>query len=171
VWSTGVKQVKLIEQLPDSISKSRGGRLQVDSHLRVLANSSSSSSSTADSNSDVVAHYSESPVAGGSVFALGDCACDSVKPLPALAQVASQQGKYIARTLNRHYDQVVAPVSAQVIQEAPRFKYSHLGSLASVGDWKGVFDSTNIDKAPNGECSLSSDPQKKMLLSEIYCVS
>lgn len=66
-------------------------------------------------------------------------------------QVASQQGKYIARTLNTHYEEVVNPMNAQVIQHAPRFKYSHLGSLASVGEWKGVFDSTNIDKSAGGK--------------------
>lgn len=46
--------------------------------------------------------------AEGSIFALGDCACFPDSPLPATAQVASQQGEFLAKLLSRQYD-----VSAQ----------------------------------------------------------
>lgn len=36
----------------------------------------------------------------GKVFALGDCACNQGGPLPATAQVAAQQGEFLAHTLN-----------------------------------------------------------------------
>ena len=38
------------------------------------------------------------------VIALGDCSCIQDLPLPATAQVAAQQGAYLARLLNREYD-------------------------------------------------------------------
>lgn len=74
VWSTGIKQVPLIEQLDDKeVAKhSRGKRLKLDTHLRVLAKEG---------------EKENVPLGGGTVFAMGDCAADSVKPLPALAQV------------------------------------------------------------------------------------
>ncbi|CAN0315688.1 unnamed protein product, partial [Hapterophycus canaliculatus] len=39
-----------------------------------------------------------------SVFALGDCAVISDKPLPQTAQVASQQGAYLARLFSRGFE-------------------------------------------------------------------
>lgn len=70
VWSTGIKQVPLIQNIPaDLVSKFPNGRLKVDSHLRLLQQGK------------------DLPIGDGSVFAIGDCAGDSVKPLPPLAQV------------------------------------------------------------------------------------
>jgi len=40
----------------------------------------------------------------GIVFALGDCSCNTNNQLPATAQVASQQGEYLARLLSQNYD-------------------------------------------------------------------
>ena len=51
-------------------------------------------------------------------------------------KVANQQGIYLAAALNG--DKLLGP------QKPEPFKYQHLGSMASVGDWKGVYDSTNI---------------------------
>jgi NADH dehydrogenase FAD-containing subunit len=36
----------------------------------------------------------------GKIFAIGDCACNQGGPLPATAQVAAQQGEFLAHTLN-----------------------------------------------------------------------
>ena len=95
VWSTGVKQVPLIQNLSADIAKARGGRLMVDSHLRVLRSLPPAEESPPSGKSTVHGTSAEGgvrslptlPVGDGSVFALGDCACDSVKPLPPLAQV------------------------------------------------------------------------------------
>jgi NADH:ubiquinone reductase (non-electrogenic) len=38
------------------------------------------------------------------IIALGDCSCIQDLPLPATAQVAAQQGAYLARLFNREYD-------------------------------------------------------------------
>ena len=73
VWSTGLKQVPLIESLPSEVARHRNHRVMVDDKLQILK--------TQDNNGDNI------PYAPGSVFALGDCAGDQRVPLPALAQV------------------------------------------------------------------------------------
>ncbi|RYG99048.1 hypothetical protein EON65_50725 [archaeon] len=124
VWSTGIKQVPLVENLPEAIVKKfHNRRLMVDKNLRLLSPHTGH------------AHHN--------VFALGDCAGDQDKPLPALAQVASQQAQYIARVINNS--------SVQDIQGGyvSGFKYAHLGSMANVGEWKGIYDSPSVGK---GSC-------------------
>ena len=76
VWSTGIKQVPCVEKIDSTIvMKNRGGRLEIDSRLRLLGVTNGSSSTR-----DLI--QSSAPV-----FAIGDCAADATKPLPALAQV------------------------------------------------------------------------------------
>lgn len=66
------------------------------------------------------------------VYALGDCASTG---LPQTAQVAQQQAKYLAKSLN---------LLAKGQKPKP-FKYNHIFSLAYVGGWKGlVDDSKNV---------------------------
>lgn len=76
VWSTGVKQVPLIRNLPPLVSKTQGGRVKIDQHLRVLT------------EQKVEGATSLVPICEGTVFAIGDCAADSIRPLPTLAQVS-----------------------------------------------------------------------------------
>lgn len=75
VWSTGIKQVELVQRAAEVVASSANKRLLVDGHLRVLQK---------HSDNEAIPSL---PVAGGSVFALGDCGCDVNRPLPALAQV------------------------------------------------------------------------------------
>jgi NADH dehydrogenase/NADH:ubiquinone reductase (non-electrogenic) len=149
VWSTGIKQVPLVELLPDSIvAKHARGRLRVDAHLRLLGPSA--------------------PVGSGNIFAMGDCAGDSVKPLPALAQVASQQGIYLAKLLNEYGLDVVRRFNADLpppspsssAKAIPPFRYQHFGSMASVGEWKGVFDSPSFDA---GDSHYQAPPVQGLL--------
>lgn len=90
VWSTGVKQIPLIDRLVN-VKKSKNGRLIVNEFLRLK-----------DLDGNVI----------DSVYGMGDCAAYKEKPLPQLAQVASQQGIYIAKLFNGSID-------------SP-FKYQHL---------------------------------------------
>ncbi|ORX90509.1 nucleotide-binding domain-containing protein [Basidiobolus meristosporus CBS 931.73] len=54
--------------------------------------------------------------------------------LPATAQVASQQGKYMARKLNSLASRADnAPFGVEADDQYPPFHYSHLGSLAYIG--------------------------------------
>ncbi|KAJ0083418.1 hypothetical protein Patl1_31087 [Pistacia atlantica] len=79
------------------------------------------------------------------VFAIGDCSgyLDSTgKPvLPALAQVAERQGKYLASLLNKigkagggHAN------SAKDMDFGDPFVYKHLGSMATLGRHKALVD-------------------------------
>lgn len=83
VWSTGIKQTLLIENISSSVvAKSKNGRLCLDKYLHVLQ--------PAPVTKEVVGNTAgavHAPIANGSVFAMGDCAGDVVRPLPALAQV------------------------------------------------------------------------------------
>uniref|UniRef100_A0A7S3QLS1 NADH:ubiquinone reductase (non-electrogenic) n=1 Tax=Dunaliella tertiolecta TaxID=3047 RepID=A0A7S3QLS1_DUNTE len=65
-----------------------------------------------------------------------------LRALPATAQVARQQGLYLAKTLSRHRitgDPRTGDVEALKSAEEP-FKYSHKGSAAYVGQDNAVFD-------------------------------
>lgn len=62
-----------------------------------------------------------------------------LKSLPATAQVASQQGKYLGRLLSQTNGEVLTQSKAELEKKglAP-FEYHHLGSFAYVGDNKAV---------------------------------
>ena len=98
VWSTGNTALDMVRSL--GLPLSRDGRILVDDSLKVTGKNN--------------------------VFALGDCAVSHSQPLAMLAQVANQQGKYLARTLNKD-------------QEKP-FRYVFMGSMAQLGSWNAVAD-------------------------------
>lgn len=88
VWAAGNGPLPITLQLIDVLGKEgfqaeaqsmARGRLAVDSWLRVL-------------NGD------------GSIFSFGDCSCITAGQLPATAQVASQQGEYLARLFSMNYN-------------------------------------------------------------------
>ncbi len=65
------------------------------------------------------------------IFVLGDAACAMDKygkPLPALAPVAVQQGRYVARILRKRI-----PKNAR-----PPFRYLDKGSMATIGRTKAI---------------------------------
>lgn len=117
VWSTGVGPSPFVKAV--DVPKAPGGRIGVDEWLRVP--------SVPD------------------VFAIGDC-CGFLestgKPtLPALAQVAERQGKYLAHLLN-----IIGKAggghanAAQEMELGDPFVYKHLGSMATVGRYKALVD-------------------------------
>ena len=125
------------------------GRIAVDGRLRVLApravGPDGAARSAADapagprSMRDVSLLQDESPPGVGfdpgepvpGVFALGDCCASADHPLPALAQVAEQQGKYLAKMLN-----AAAGAGVEGQEKPPEpFVYRSLGSMALVGEW------------------------------------
>ena len=72
----------------------------------------------------------------GSIWAIGDAANaldESGAPLPQLAQVARQQGIYLGKILN-----------GQQKEDEKPFKFFSLGSMASLGDMKGVYDGSTV---------------------------
>uniref|UniRef100_A0A2N9HNR2 NADH:ubiquinone reductase (non-electrogenic) n=1 Tax=Fagus sylvatica TaxID=28930 RepID=A0A2N9HNR2_FAGSY len=117
VWSTGVGPSPLVNSL--ELPKAPGGRIGVDEWLR------------APSVQDV--------------FSIGDCSGfleSTGKPtLPALAQVAERQGKYMANLLNKIGKAGGGRAnSANGVELGEPFVYRHLGSMATIGRYKALVD-------------------------------
>jgi NADH dehydrogenase FAD-containing subunit len=132
VWAAGTSPVPFIDTLLSKLpeeARAVGGRVKVDKWLRCPT-------PTADTF--------------GSILVLGDAAAaerdDSF--LPQTAQVAGQQGAYVARLFNRDYDLTQTPpvyyddkeaidkawLNVRGLKEAPGFDFLNLGLLAYVGD-------------------------------------
>lgn len=62
-----------------------------------------------------------------SVFAIGDCTFMDQSPLPATAQVASQQGSYLGRLFSKGFDmKVSAPLPPlKLIKDKDSDNYEH----------------------------------------------
>ncbi|KAI0288321.1 NADH dehydrogenase [Russula brevipes] len=131
VWAGGNKaravSVDLMSRLPDAQKNKRG--ITVDDHLRMAGTD-------------------------GTIFALGDCTSTQYAPT---AQVASQQGAYLARVLQQlaKRDALLEQVTAAKQEGASTdglekqltklenlrpFHYSHQGSLAYIGSEKAIAD-------------------------------
>ena len=106
VWSTGIGATPLVQALP--FPKDRGQRLVTDEYFAVDPERT--------------------------VFAVGDCATRAGNELPATAQVAQQEGEYLAKLLNRR---------ARGKPER-RFKYRHMGMLAYIGDRRALADTQYV---------------------------
>ncbi|KZT71156.1 NDE2, mitochondrial external NADH dehydrogenase [Daedalea quercina L-15889] len=138
VWAAGNKLRKVTQDLmarfPDAQTNRRG--ITVDGHLRMAG------------------------VPDGSVFAIGDCSATSYAPT---AQVASQEGAYLARILTQLAKKDALAARLNALQDAPAseeakqeveglqrqlakaekmrpFQYSHQGSLAYIGSDKAIAD-------------------------------
>jgi len=64
------------------------------------------------------------------IYAIGDCCVPERSPLPATAQVAQQEGRYLARALT----------SRAGGQMAEPFRYRHLGMLTYIGGRRALAD-------------------------------
>ncbi|KAK9069106.1 hypothetical protein SSX86_013222 [Deinandra increscens subsp. villosa] len=117
VWSTGVGPSSFIRNM--DLPKAPGGRMGVDDWLRVPS--------------------------APDVFAIGDCSgyleSTGKSTLPALAQVAEREGKYLAELLNKIGKEGGGYANSGSDMElgAP-FVYKHLGSMATVGSYKALVD-------------------------------
>ncbi|MGA9117964.1 MAG: FAD-dependent oxidoreductase [Bacteroidota bacterium] len=102
LWSAGNGPTEFIRGL--SLPKDNRELLLVDSFLRVVGQAD--------------------------LYALGDCATVQTLRLPATAQVAQQEGRYLARQLN-----------ARAINEPTKpFEYRSLGMLAYIGNNRALAD-------------------------------
>lgn len=117
VWSTGVGPSHFVQDL--DIPKAPGGRIGVDEWLRVP--------SVQD------------------VYSIGDCCgfleSTGKQTLPALAQVAERQGKYLAMQLNKMGKAGGGRANAaNDMDYGNPFVYKHLGSMATIGSYKALVD-------------------------------
>ncbi|MFO1491626.1 MAG: FAD-dependent oxidoreductase [Kiritimatiellia bacterium] len=105
VWSTGIEATPLVQSLP--FPKDKGQRLHADPYFCVDESAA--------------------------IYAIGDCATRIGDELPATAQVAMQEGRYLAYVLNR-----------KVEGKPPKvFKYKHLGMMAYIGNRRALADLPN----------------------------
>ncbi|KAK9906340.1 hypothetical protein WJX75_000240 [Coccomyxa subellipsoidea] len=141
VWSTGVGPTDFTTSLP--FAKTARGRIAVDDGLHVLVHphrdhgpkSPAEVGHTAAEGNGELSNNDFVPLEN--IFALGDCCANTENPLPALAQVAEQQGKYLATQLN------AAAKAKSASQELPQwkpFEYHHLGSMALVGKGSAIVE-------------------------------
>jgi NADH dehydrogenase len=151
VWSTGLMQNPLVTKLlvkeirapltPEEqqqpkqyaryiVKDKKSGGLVIDDHLRVRI-STKPAQDTAAKNSDN-APYHILP----EVYAIGDCAVMERETLPATAQVASQQAKYLAKALNTYGS------CEAVGNESKPFHFRNLGTLAYIGSWRAIAQSS-----------------------------
>jgi NADH dehydrogenase len=106
VWAAGVVASPLLEQLPGE--RDRGGRIHVDDHLRLPDHPE--------------------------IFVLGDAALaldEQQKPLPALAPVALQQGRYVGRMIRQYPD-------PRQRSQYKTFRYIDKGTMSTIGRAKAV---------------------------------
>ena len=141
VWAAGngplPLTLRLIEKLGEDQAKEQSsarGRIATDPWMRAIGSN-------------------------GSILAFGDCSCITTGPLPATAQVASQQGEYLAKLMNQQYDfsppmsedsifpppvrnpeatdfslsDAIASFAAQSDEYAKPFQFLNLGILAYTG--------------------------------------
>ncbi|KAI8463743.1 MAG: hypothetical protein J3K34DRAFT_526753 [Monoraphidium minutum] len=158
IWSTGVGPTPFTLSLP--FAKTQVGRLAVDERLRVMAPPKQEQDGGAVRaegqavkgpgkvtpltdetvpitpapgavRADAAAYSRLHPLPD--IYALGDCCANPHNPLPALAQVAEQQGRYLAHVLN---EEARDPTGFT----AKDFEYKHLGSMATVGGTSAILE-------------------------------
>ena len=103
-WAAGITASDIVRQLP--VEHAPNGAIKVDDHLRIPG-------------------YPEVYVIGDSSWAY-----DAItgEPVPATAQAARQQGRYVAQTIALEYRKRLAP----------SYQYKMLGHLALLGHYRGV---------------------------------
>jgi NADH dehydrogenase FAD-containing subunit len=118
VWNTGIMQNEFIKSLDFQKGKRYGG-ITVNEYLQVL-----------DKNSKTIPN----------VFCLGDCANYADHPLPATAQVASQEGRWLAKLFHKQQleEFPAADYGAHPPEGTKPFHFHNLGVLAYIGGWRAL---------------------------------
>lgn len=106
VWSTGNSPTALVESL--QFPKNKMSRLLTDEYLCIPGTNN--------------------------IFSIGDCATINNQYLPETAQVAQQQGTYLANALNNKARG----------QKVPPFSYRYMGMLAYIGRRRALADFQNV---------------------------
>jgi NADH dehydrogenase FAD-containing subunit len=154
VWSTGLMMNPFIQRALDDVHtyptrsatlstpmstdpvsthwslkrSARNGGLMVDNHFRVKLVPRHEDSTAKPSSSESSASKDPTPEATmQDVFALGDVSVLEIGQLPATAQVASQEAKWLGKSLNRGPS-----------PDSTGFKYSDMGVLTYVGSMKAI---------------------------------
>lgn len=181
LWATGIGAQPMVASLgPDVVRKDAWGHVLANDFLEILkpvppvaaavaaapaAASAGAGAASAASSSTTAGATAAAGGGGGAasslareepypgVFVMGDCASVGTHRYAATAQVAEQQGTWLARRLNAaaaHAAKTVGPsASPKAVVEAVTsyrpdkpFEYVHRGSLAFVGTFSAVSDFT-----------------------------
>lgn len=165
VWSTGLMQNPLVAKLVSQelrtavpagakqnddgtqpwhiIKDHKTGGIVVDDHLRVRI--SAQETPEKDAVNDPKAAPSGSTTVLPDVFAIGDCAVIEREALPATAQVASQQAKYLSKALNKY-----GGLGSGDVSKAKSFQFRNLGTLAYLGSWRAILQSSSVSEGLTG---------------------
>lgn len=73
------------------------------------------------------------------VWTIGDAAVIESGRLPATAQVAYQEAKYVAKSIN---------AIGYGKKPGQAFKFNNMGNLAYLGDWRAIYDRSKAEKGP-----------------------
>jgi len=141
VWAAGTASKPLVKTISSVLGEKQHeyfvknqGKLAVDGYYRVIDDEDSQK---------------------GTIFALGDCSSCIENECPQTAQVAAQQGAYLARLFNREYNfaESIPSIKKSMfdldplkfsylylrnITKARPFKFINLGSLAYIGESEAV---------------------------------
>lgn len=127
VWAAGTASIPLIKTISSTHTKQNeyfvknGGKLAVDGYYRVLDD---------DDNER------------GTIFALGDCSyCIENESCPQTAQVAAQQGAYLARLFNREYNfaESIPSIKKNMFDLDPlKFSYLYLRNITNARPFKFI---------------------------------
>jgi NADH:ubiquinone reductase (non-electrogenic) len=154
VWSTGIAPRQLVaSRVGEEFRRDGWGHLVVDQFLRAETPPAELQAPPAD---ETPAEHAEAPFPEAAlgaalrsnevlpgIFALGDCAAVEGKRLAATAQVAEQQGAWLAAEMNKRPTWATGQDDSWLPVEG--FAYEHKGSLAYVGSWTSVSDFTAAD--------------------------
>lgn len=135
IWSAGLAPRTFTENLDPKIfpKHERTKRLLVDDCLRVIGHE-------------------------GSIWAMGDAAVNQTGvPLPQLAQVARQEGIYLADVL-----------SGRKGEDEKPFKFFSLGSMAFLGELKGIYDGSSAGPLRDNQSSSDWMPPALRGLSAFF---
>jgi NADH:ubiquinone reductase (non-electrogenic) len=153
IWNTGIGPRPLVSKDTEVFSKDKWGHIATNDCLQVVKPTS------------VVAPTESAPVKPGipssdiyeDMFAFGDCASVGEHKYAATAQVAEQQGTWLAEhfnaavsersqlLLNRKDAMAAIPSVLEAVtkRKSPKpFQYHHGGSLAFIGSFTAVSDFT-----------------------------
>lgn len=100
------------------MKEKRSGRIYTNDYLQVLVDDKTSINN---------------------VFALGDCATPISDGLPATAQAAVQQAKYLAKRFNQKDFYLKSP-NEIANNNYPKFNFNNAGMLAYLGGYGGLAD-------------------------------
>ncbi|KAJ1947972.1 NADH:ubiquinone oxidoreductase [Linderina macrospora] len=144
VWAAGIRARQFAHTLRSKLPADQTNHrgLLIDNHLRVLG--------------------------ARDIWALGDCTVTENAPL---AQVASQQGKWLSKSLNSMTrDASVSDIFAQIDTKTKPFKYSSNGSLAYIGGEKAIAELPFLNGHITAGGPLTSIMWKSYCLWELFSV-